>query len=449
MLPDDVLLETFKFYLDEDFSEDGWHTLVHVCQRWRYLVFGSPRHLDLNLRCTQTRPVREMLDIWPALPIVIWGDGSPTPGADNITAALERNDRVCKINLWGDLTSILSRSAAVIEKPFPALSSMDLQSSWHYKHVPVLSDPSLGGFAPRLRSIRLLFVPFPGIGKLLSSTSDLVRLNLWDIPASGYISPETMAISLSSLTQLKILCLGFYFPRLRPGLESRHSSPQNRAFLLNLTHFTFQGLSEYLERLVAHIDAPILHSVGMTLFYEHSFDISELPQFINRSEKFRSLNTSKADLGFLEDSVELSLSLQTETAGIMLALSISCFESFWPPWSLSHDFVSSLPLLATSERLDIHVEGDWDQPQLSQLQEVQWLDLLRPFTAVKNLYLSEEVALLVPPALEEVAMLPSLQNIFFEGLQPTGLVQEAIGQLAFARRLSSHPIAVHRWERSQ
>jgi len=43
-----------------------------------------------------------MLDICPALPIVISGNGSPTPGVDNITAALERNDRACEINLWGD-----------------------------------------------------------------------------------------------------------------------------------------------------------------------------------------------------------------------------------------------------------------------------------------------------------------------------------------------------------
>ena len=197
MLPDDVLLEIFGFYLGEDFFEDGWHTLVHVCQRWRNLVFGSPRCLGLNLRCTQTRPVRKVLDIWPALPIVISSNGSPTHGEDNITAALERHDRVCKIDHGGDLASLLSRSAAAIEKPFSALLSMGLQSIWHYKQVPALSDSFLGGFAPRLRSISLLFIPFPGIRKLLSSTSNLVRLNLWDIPDSGHISPETVVTSLS------------------------------------------------------------------------------------------------------------------------------------------------------------------------------------------------------------------------------------------------------------
>ena len=46
MLPDDVLLEIFDFYVDE---EEGlpfksiyiqeWITLVHVCRRWRRVVF--------------------------------------------------------------------------------------------------------------------------------------------------------------------------------------------------------------------------------------------------------------------------------------------------------------------------------------------------------------------------------------------------------------------------
>jgi hypothetical protein len=299
-------------------------------------------------------------------------------------------------------------------------------------------------------------IPFPGIRKLLSSTSDLVHLDLWDIPDSGYISPEMMLMSLSSLTQLKTLGLEFHSPRSRPRIKSRHPSPQTRVFLLNLTHFWFQGVSEYLEGLVAHIDAPLLHSVRITLFNVLSFDISELPRFINRSEKFSSLNTTTADLTLSKNTVELTLSPQTETVDdIRLTLGISCKESFWPPVSLSHVFGSSLPPLATSERLDIRVEGNWCR--LSQweytLENIEWIDLLRPFPAVKNLYLFEEVALRLAPALEEVAegsvnsVLPALQNIFLEGLQPTGPVQEAIGQFTSARQLSSHPIAVHRWER--
>jgi hypothetical protein len=49
------------------------------------------------------------------------------------------------------------------------------------------------------------------------------------------------------------------------------------------------------------------------------------------------------------------------------------------------------------------------------------------------------------PALQEV--LPALQNIFLEGLQPSGPVQEDLGKFVAARQLSGHPIAVSPWER--
>jgi hypothetical protein len=41
-----VLLEIFDFYV----FEESWETLIHVCRRrrWRYVVFGSPRRLDLH-----------------------------------------------------------------------------------------------------------------------------------------------------------------------------------------------------------------------------------------------------------------------------------------------------------------------------------------------------------------------------------------------------------------
>ncbi|KAI0292173.1 hypothetical protein BC826DRAFT_1020443 [Russula brevipes] len=106
-LPDDVLLEIFDFYLDnknlhERRNVDKWHTLVHVCKKWRNVVFASPRRLDLRLLCKNTRPVRAMLDIWPALPIHIegiWRKRWET-GLDNIVAALEHPDRVRSIGLF-------------------------------------------------------------------------------------------------------------------------------------------------------------------------------------------------------------------------------------------------------------------------------------------------------------------------------------------------------------
>ena len=85
----------------------------------------------------------------------------------------------------------------------------------------------------------------------------------------------------------------------------------------------------------------------------------------------------------------------------------------------------------------------------------QWLQLLRPFTAVKNLYLSEEIVLCIGPALQELVggrttgVLPALQNISLKGLQPSGPVQEGIGQFVASRQVTSRPIAVYRWDNSE
>src|ERR1700761_3838148 len=50
MLHDVALLEIFEFYVYGNWTE-AWYTLVHVCRKWRNIVLGSPRRLDLQLFC--------------------------------------------------------------------------------------------------------------------------------------------------------------------------------------------------------------------------------------------------------------------------------------------------------------------------------------------------------------------------------------------------------------
>jgi hypothetical protein len=91
MLPDVPLLGIFDIYVFEgewiEGWHQGWHTLVHVCRKWRGIVFGSPRRLDLQLFCTARTRVRETLDVWPLLPIAIWEGELDRRGMDNILAA--------------------------------------------------------------------------------------------------------------------------------------------------------------------------------------------------------------------------------------------------------------------------------------------------------------------------------------------------------------------------
>jgi hypothetical protein len=110
----------------------------------------------------------------------------------------------------------------------------------------------------------------------------------------------------------------------------------------------------------------------------------------------------------------------------------------------------SLRLLLTMETLYIH-EGNSPPDWKDDIENAEWLDLLLPFTAVKNLCLSKEFSPRIAPALQELTgertteVLPALQNVFLEGFQPSEPVQEGIAQFISARRLINHPVAISVW----
>lgn len=459
-LPDTALLDMFAFYVDEADYLEGWHVLVHVCQRWRYLVFASPRRLDLRLLCRGTTPVREMLDFWPALRIAILSNHTESKShkyADNILAALEHNDRVWAIHLFDVPTPQLETFAGVMRKPFPELTLLDLHANAKTEstaQAPLLPDSFLNGSAPHLHTLSLDFVLFPALPKLLLTSRNLNCLVLLNIPHSGYISPESIVTCLSSLTKLQTLHLGFRSPRSRPDQRSQPRPIFTRTVLPALTDIWFLGSSEYLEDFVDRIDAPQLYFVWIMFFNQLIFNISQLPRFISRTENLKALDQVKVD--FLSHSARVVLSRQTETVNCPeLTVGISCKVSEWQLSSLAQ-ICSSWPPTPISllERLDI-ILGDQDtRPHWqNDIENTQWLELLHPFASVKNLHVSEELALYVVPALQEIArervteVLSVLQDLFLEGLQPLGPVHDAAEHFVATRQLSGHPVAVHRWER--
>jgi len=118
ILPDDVLLGIFDCYVQA--KVEAWHTLVHVCQNWRKLVFASPRRLNLQVVCRPTTPVREMLDVWPSFPIVIQS-GWPWPlrrGVANTLAGLEHSNRIRSISLRDVPGSQMGEILVGMYKPF-------------------------------------------------------------------------------------------------------------------------------------------------------------------------------------------------------------------------------------------------------------------------------------------------------------------------------------------
>ena len=391
-----------------------------------------------------------MLDVWPALPLNIMFKGGRTRIFDNIIAALERRDRVRQISLIDIRSLELEILLAAMQQPFPGLTYLYLWSSNKtVAVVPDVPDSFLGGSAPRLHYLELGRIPFPGLPKLLLSATHLVTLRLWNIFYHGYFSPDGMAATLSTLTSLEHLWLSFDSPLSRPDPATRRPPPSTRSVLPVLTSFWFCGVSEYLEDLVACIDAPQLNKLEIIFFNDSVFDTPQLVRFIINSPKSKALENTYIILGY--DAARVEFSSQTSPYG-KFTVKILCDGLYWQVSSLEKVFASCLPPLSILEDLYFCEESAGLQPDWKDsIENRKWLELLRPFMAVKNLYLSEIYVSHIAPALQELVegrttdVLPALQNIFLDGFDSSRSVQESIGQLVAARQVTNHPVGISPW----
>ena len=466
-LPDDDLLAIFDFYVVKSYQRLGfgmldglsirrktesWQSLVHVCRRWRCLVFASPRRLNLQLyyEPEKSARTRKSLDVWPALPLLVKGQVSES-SVYNVIAALKHNDRIRQINLgiYFRTTPPIDGLWTAMEVPFPELVALTLSL---LSFSSVLHDSFLGGSAPRLRYLCLHAIPFPGLPKLLLTATHLVELHLHNIPHSGYISPEAMATCLSMLTSLEELELEFKSLRSYPGPRSRRPFPPTRSALPTLTIFSFKGLNEYLEEFVARIDAPQLYRLSTTLFNDIDFSTSELNQFIGRTQTFGAYDEAHLIFPSYSALVRLRQSHPEPSDRRMLEVKISGQGRGRQLSTLAQICTLSLRLLLAVENL--YIDASPSSPFVwgdDAIENTEWLDLLLPFTAVKNLHLSAPISPQIALVLQELTggriaeVLPALQNIFLEGLQPSEPVQKGIARFIFARPLRNYRVAISVW----
>ena len=109
-------------------------------------------------------------------------------------------------------------------------------------------------------------------------------------------------------------------------------------------------------------------------------------------------------------------------------------------------------LLSSVEQLDIcggeyeHSLPEWQEG----MEESQWLDMLRPFTAVDSLHVTEHLGPFIASALREATgrrameVLPTLRSLCLEGLGPSEFLREAVGQFLAARGSTSCLVTVCR-----
>jgi hypothetical protein len=459
-LSDDVLLDIFDFCrMDEEYTVHlsthclwdwnsswnswKWHLLVQVCRRWRELLFASPCRLNLRIPCTDRTPVGQNLGIWPALPIDVDGDLlSNTTQEDNILAALKHLDRVyhVRLSLWDSQAVTM---ATEMQEPFPVLTRLFITTSYWHSDTPALPAKFLGGSAPRLQTIGLSKISYPALPTLLLSTSDLVKLDLKDIPPGGYISPEAIVASLTALPKLEIFVMEFDFGSYLP--DRIGPLPVTRTILPALAYFVFLGSSEYLEDLVGRIDSPRLNHISATTYGPVGFQFVQLSRYIDQSVGPKFAQCRHAEVSFSYHKVAFSFYHRPDDSGQDRTTIISYEEIYWEDTQV----LRQLPVtLSNVVHLRITCSLEDSPPTYIPVPvdlSIQLFQLTRQFSAMQTLHIDSQVSGFVASILghiPEVMMteaMPSLELLCLEEYcRPFVQVDKFIA----ARRHSDHPVTI-------
>ena len=434
-LTDEILLKVFSYYLDA--SPRLWPTrLLHICRKWRAIVFASQQDLHFRLFCTYGTTVLKSLDCCPALPIIVQYGGSlgldpPAPeDEDNIMAALKQSDRVHSISLT--VTSSLQEHLSVIKTPFSELEDLVLLS----RDSRRLTLPSAFGWGTRLRRLHLTGIAFSALPLLLYSSRSLLDLQLHEVPNPWLSSPEVLTDALCGMAQLRSLSLRFL-----PTIDHIAVSPPSRERVVfpALTRLDFRGTTKYLEDLVARIDTPRLGDIEITFFNEFSSEFSKLSEFIDRIELHKS--HSRADILCSEGATSISL---TQPGGpTRLKFQIFCEPLASQLSSLSRVCVNSSALLFDVEDLRISATG-----QSSVEDSGRWLEPIGSFPGLKCLHVSGNISIdimrdLQLPDKQRQNVIPALQKLYIPQPGPRlAPLREMVVSFMISRRLSGHPIEV-------
>ena len=235
MLSDDILLNIFHHFLRA--SPQFWHTLSHVCQKWRQIIYEFPLGLRLRLHCTYGTPVLKTLAYWPPFPLVVdYGENHHPPtleDEENIMAALEHTDRVRSISFT--VSNSLLKKLGTISKPFLELEDLVLLSNDNSQ----LTLPSAFWWGHRLRTLHSNRIAFASLLQLLLPSQNLVNIQLDEIPSAIYFPPEAFANALRGVTQLQTLSLHFLSYPPRRNFLSLTPSSGDRVVLPLLTRFKY------------------------------------------------------------------------------------------------------------------------------------------------------------------------------------------------------------------
>lgn len=466
-LDDDSLLKVFSLYrpliLDESEADnnqflDGgewnrerwWFTLVHVCRRWRLLVFESASHLRLSLVCARGTPVADMLAHSPPLPLIIdhLDQHNDITAADEhgITLALQHRDRVRRIRLMKSVP-ILQKLIIALDGEFPILEYLSIIHQRYRRpsieHNMRLTLPETFR-APHLRHLVLMSFAIPIGSPLLTTMGNVVTLSLNSIPPSAYFHPNALLQRLSLMPQLEILGILFnsHFPSRDIERQLSRTPIISRAVLPNLRWFGFQGASAYLEALLPRVTMPLIERLQVSFFNQLTYPIPHLQQFMGTTENLR-LNT--ATLTFLLDHLTVVAYPHKGARMFTLVMAIGGRHLDWQVVSTAQVLQTLKTVFSAVEHLTLEykrhlISLEWK----NEADRAQWRELLGAFDNVKTLLVDAELVEQISHSLRPgdgespTDLLPELQELSYPARSP----EKAFTPFVDARQKADRPVTV-------
>ena len=419
MLNYDLLLNIFHHYRLEDVDSWNlrlaWCKLAHVCRSWRYLIYDSSSLLDMYLLLKNGSPTLGSLAHLPPLPLVIDYCNMTTTWVRqdelSILTGLQQRGRVRRIFLQVPPPH-LDICLAAMGEVYPVLEELSLSSTTEEETSLVL--PSTFS-APNLRHLSLQGVGFPTEIPLFTHLTTLGALTLTRIQAPNYFHPGHLVIQLQGLLHLEELSIGFAVPIPLPSTEGELlPAPMPQVTLPTLKRLMFRGVAVYLENLVAQINTPLLEKLIVTLFFEISFTLVSLTQFIHATGGVKCLS---AEVLFKREGVSI-VANNSESRDSGLTINVNCEHLDWQIDAATQCCRTLEQFLSAVEELTVDLDkngmsSDWGD----SLDSMLWHGLLLPFSGVKKLQIGSSLTFELSDALKSDAeeldlnLLPELQKL--------------------------------------
>jgi len=403
VLDDDSLLNIFRCYrliaFDSDNGMDStirmfkwdrerwWYKLVQVCRRWRYLILGSASYLRLCLVCTLGTPVADMLESSPPLPLVVSYNNPHRPltaGEEKgLLFALQQRDRIRTIYLQMPLPCLREIATALDDK-FPMLESLYIRHPTK-GHIPLTLPPTFE--APHLRHLNLHQFAVPMGSPLFTTAIGLMTLILRWIHPHTYSDPNHLLQTLSPLSQLHTLEIGFSSTLSSHDIPWRPLDAPTMAHvtLPNLRWFSFWGISDYLEAILPHMTTPCLAELKVHFFNHFGLSVPHLLQFVNITENPR-FGSAKFVFHHRAVGVFVYPHVGTNLPSFDFFVEVSCTHLDQQVSSVAQIFSVLSPLFSTVMDVTLDYRTHvFSSGQHNQANRTRWRELLGSFRNVETL----------------------------------------------------------------